>query len=251
MNKFLLGTVLAGATAAHAQSFLLQYYTNDGIPIETDATGTYSVPGGLSTLPNLAEAGLLLTRHPSSALTTISAVADLVTVLPDQVPGSTPKDYISSHSELQYHVGDASTPDSFTLKLAAHASALTATLSGAGADAQLVVNWKMIIEGQAPGIPNISYTLPDVTTSTTVGTWSASWNQGFGAAPVIMTPVTHGGTETVVGGSNYEYDVTYTLDVPFGTDPDINASFDGSVTVTPVPEVGAVWQMSLFVLPVT
>ena len=91
MNKFLLGTVLAGATAAHAQSFLLQYYTNDGIPIETDATGTYSVPGGLSTLPNLAEAGLLLTRHPSSALTTISAVADLVTVLPDQVPGSTPK----------------------------------------------------------------------------------------------------------------------------------------------------------------
>ena len=249
MNRFLLLFLLAGAAAAHAQSFLLQYYTNDGLPIETDSTATYSAPGGLMVSQEaVGTTGMLLTPHGVSALTTSSAVGD-ITGLVASLGGSTPKDYISSHSEFQYHVGDAGTKDSFTLTLAAHASALTATLAGIGADAHLVVNWKMIIQEQSTNFLSITYTLPDVTTITNQGTWSATWGQGSGGPPVSFTDVKHGGTQTVVGGASYEYDVTYTLDVPFGTDPDINASLDGNVTVTPVPEVGAVWQMSLFVLP--
>ncbi len=247
MKKFLLPILFVGATTLHAQSFLLQYYSNDGIPLETDATATYSAAGGLTTSKStLGGTSILLTPSASSPLTTALCSGDTGQLFPDS---GVLKDYVSSQSEFQYHVGDATTADSFSLKLTAHASALTAQLSGFGADAQLVVHWRMQIEGQSLGIPTISYGLPDVTTATTVGTWSATWGQGFSGPPVNFTDVTHGGTQTVVGGSSYEYDVTYTLNIPFGTDPDISALLNGTATVTPVPELNTAWQVSLLLLP--
>ena len=241
---------MAGVTVANAQSFLLQYYSNDGLVIVSDAPATYSTLGGLTSSATsvgpVSPGGILLTPGGSSPLTTRTHTSAIGPLLPDS---GALKDSISSLSEFQYHIDDTTTPDSFSLTLNAHASALTAQLSGQNADAKLVVNWTMIVEGQSLTTPTISYALPNFNGTTTAGTWSATWTQLSSINPVITTDVTNGGTENVVGGFGYRYDVNYTLDVPFGTDPDINETFDGTVTVAPVPEPATVWQMALLTLP--
>ncbi|HTH47597.1 MAG TPA: hypothetical protein VMB21_08820 [Candidatus Limnocylindria bacterium] len=265
MNKYLLPILVAGATAAHGQSFLLHYFANDVISVETDATATYTAsgaptatatsvasyaggglpPGGAPGVsgPFGTPTGLALTPV-TTPLTSPTYLADIASLTPDS---GTAKDYISSHSEFQYHVGDNTTADAFSLILSAHASAQTAQLSGFPADAKLVVNWHLLIEpGSFAAVTK--FDLPDVTALTTQGIWSAAWVQHPSLGVSNSVDVTHGGSEIEQNGF-YTYDVTYTLDVPFGTDPDINVSLDGGVAVTPVPEVATLWQISLLALP--
>ncbi len=265
MNKLFLPLLIAGATAAHGQSFLLNYFANDIISVETDATATYSASGAptatADSVGTFAGGGFLQGGAPgvsgpfgsppglaltpgTTPLTSPAYLADIASLTPNS---GAAKDYISSHSEFQYHVGDATMADAFSLVLNAHASAQTAQLSGFPADAKLVVNWHLVIEpGSYAAVTAFNFS--DVTALTTQGSWSASWVQhpSFGVSNSV--DVTHGGSEIEQNGF-YTYDVTYTLDVPFGTDPDINVTLDGGVAVTPVPEVGKFWQMSLLALP--
>lgn len=255
--------VSLGASAAHAQSFLKYYFANDLISFRTDASATYSAGGLTSTAASLASSsggggligspagvsgpvgplGLALSSG-AAPLSSSVFLADISSLTPDS---GLPKDYISSHSEFQYHVGDATTADSFSLVLNAHVSAQAAQLSGANADAQLVVSWHLNLE---PGsfAAATQFTFPDLTALNSQGVWSANWVQHL-AAGSNSIDVTHGGSEPEQQTGFYSYDVTYTLDVPYGTDPDINVTLNGGVTVTPVPEVDAVWQMSLLALP--
>ncbi len=265
MNKLFLPILIAGATAAHGQSFLLHYFANDTISVETDATATYSASGAptatASSVGSFAGGGIPLGGGPTISgpfgtppglaftpltppLTSPTYLADIASLTPNS---GAAKDYISSHSEFQYHVGDATTADDFSLVLHAHVSAQSAQLSGSPADAKLVVNWHMLIEpGSYAAVTTFNF--PNVTALTTQGSWSASWVQHPSLGVPNSMDVTQGGSEIEQGGF-YTYDVTYTLDVPFGTDPDINVTLDGGVAVTPVPEVGTLWQMSLLALP--
>lgn len=150
------------------------------------------------------------------------------------------KDYGSSAVHFTYTNGGPLNSDSLRIQLEVHGSAELAQVGTPLKPANLAVSASIsyVLLGEPDG-GWFRLTLPAVPSLTDPAHEFLSVElSGGGMSPIHRAPGSGATTLELDGTKNYVFEIGYTVNVPFGTDPDYSYDFaGGTLEATPVPEL--------------
>ncbi len=151
------------------------------------------------------------------------------------------KDYGSVAIDYTYTNGGPLASDSIRLRLDVHGSAEGALVGDPlkAASLTIFVGLSYVLLGDPDG-GLIGLTLPALPslTNPSMETLQAQLSGGTNS-PVVMNPGDTARTLTLSGSQNWTYELSYSMTVPFGTDPDFSLDLSGGeIGFDPVPEPG-------------
>lgn len=153
------------------------------------------------------------------------------------------KDYGSAQVDFTYTNGGPTAPDSLRIQLTVHGSAEHSFVGAPPKPASLAVTAAIsyVLLGEPDG-GRYRITLPAIPTlADPVHERLSAELSGAGMSPIRRAPGSAPFTVELDGTRNYVFELGYSLDVPFGTDPDYTYAFSGGgLEVSAVPELADV-----------
>ena len=156
------------------------------------------------------------------------------------------KDYGSAQVDFTYTNGGPTAPDALRIQLTVHGSAEHSLVGAPLKPASLAINAAIsyVLLGDPAGGP-YRITLPAIPTlADPVHERLSAELSGAGMSPIRRAPGSAPFTVELDGTRNYVFELGYSLDVPFGTDPDVTYDFTGGgfevSAVSTVPELADV-----------
>ncbi len=235
LQIFAVGSGLIAATSGQAQSFsgLISGRLTEAIRLKADTQAYYySASGTLDDLDRFDSPPVIETNEIGGTYN--------ASVSSRSVPTSPlDKDYGTAQVSFTYTNGGPAAPDSLLVQLGLHGSAQQAMVGTPPKPASLLVRAAIsyVLLGEPDG-GRFRLTLPAIPSLHDAAHERLSAElSGPGMSPIRRDPGAAPLTVELDGTKNYVFEIGYTLDVPYGTDPDYSYAFaGGGFEVASVPE---------------
>jgi hypothetical protein len=238
--SFCVVAMLLMTTVSHAAQTFAGYVSNrgtDAIRLKAQSIISYSSASGTrDRFENFDSAVVLPSNDPGGSYET----HQFNSVIPDSI---IPKDYGSTDVRFTYTNGGLLASDSIRIQLNVHGSAEQAMVGDPLRKASLMIHvglsYVLLVDPDTASSSSlIRLTLPALPTlqNPSMETLSVELSGGT-SSPVVMNPGDSARTLTLAGNQNWTYQLSYTMTVPHGTDPDFVLDLDGGqIGFSPIPE---------------